>query len=117
MVDWREEARGAVIGAIDKRAAAAGTTLRISVAETVYLAGEILDEVTPVIERHLRVRRDEVAARRTSAEPMDALEAEIARLQREARAASEMGDDARTRNLLDDLHRAQQAWDELARPD
>jgi hypothetical protein len=47
---------------------------------------------------------------------MDALEAEMSRLQREIRSAA-AGDTALTGRLLDDLHRAQLAWDELARLD
>lgn len=50
-------------------------------------------------------------------EPLDALEAEMTRLQRETRAASQAGDNDLATQLLDQLHRTQKAWDELTRPD
>jgi hypothetical protein len=49
-------------------------------------------------------------------DPLDGLEAEMTRLQREIRATRD-GDPDLTTRLLDDLHRTQQAWDELTRPD
>jgi hypothetical protein len=49
--------------------------------------------------------------------PLDALEAEVSRLQRKTRTAAADGDADRARRLPDDLHRAQRAWDELTVPD
>jgi hypothetical protein len=48
--------------------------------------------------------------------PLDALEAEMRRLRGETRAAHAAGNAAVAGRLLDDLHRAQRAWDELTWP-